>query len=118
MHSNGVWCDHSAEDQVCLLVKDMCRLGVVHGDIRIPNILRNQELQQAMLVHFERASVARFDQCDKATDGDDRMLREMSINLSRKRYNTGMENQEIIKSSITKAARFAMEATRIRRRLS
>lgn len=59
------WCgepyqgsDHGGWDaQQCRSIDDVERCGVVHNDLRAPNLLWNDERQRVMLIDFDRATL-------------------------------------------------------------
>ena len=45
------------KEEIRLSENEMCQRGVIHGDVRGPNILWNRELGRVMLVDFERSTM-------------------------------------------------------------
>jgi tRNA A-37 threonylcarbamoyl transferase component Bud32 len=70
--------------QIQTSTEEIRRAGVMHGDVRSPNILWSQERQRVMLIDFERATTVLIGQFDGNEERDRGVLQRISPNRKRK----------------------------------
>jgi hypothetical protein len=99
--------NHPIQTQVRLLVKEVGRLGVVHGDIGEPNILWSRELRRVMLIDFERATCATSSRLNWSPARDRWILRELSTNRRGKRSKTCEHTEKSTKQDVLVICRVA-----------